>query len=135
MTAGRYCAGGGVENWAWHRHALSRFANSYVAAVTGLAVRDSTSGFRCYSRAAVELLVASPIRARGYSTLVELLVRCQQAGLRIVEVPIRFVDRVHGRSKMSSKEMFQGIASVVTLGSALRAERRTSPTGDGSPLT
>jgi dolichol-phosphate mannosyltransferase len=118
----RYVAGGSISGWGLHRRVLSFGANSFARLWLGVASHDVTSGFRCYRRAAVELLVASPVRARGYSTLVELLVRCQRAGFKVVEVPIRFVDRVHGKSKMSSREMIDGIASVVTLGAALRGE-------------
>lgn len=118
----RYVAGGSISGWGFHRRVLSFGANSFARLWLGIHSHDVTSGFRCYRRAAVELLVASPVRARGYSTLVELLVRCQRAGFRVVEVPIRFVDRIHGKSKMSSREMIDGIASVVTLGAALRAE-------------
>ena len=121
----RYVAGGSISGWGLHRRVLSFGANAFARTWLGIRPRDVTSGFRCYRREAVELLVASPVRARGYSTLVELLVRCQRAGFPVAEVPIRFVDRVRGRSKMSSREMFQGIASVVTLGAALREERRT----------
>ena len=123
----RYVAGGSISGWGLHRRVLSFGANSFARLWLGVGSHDVTSGFRCYRRAAVELLVASPVRARGYSTLVELLVRCQRAGFKVVEVPIRFVDRVHGKSKMSSREMIDGIASVVTLGAALRGEAaRTS---------
>jgi dolichol-phosphate mannosyltransferase len=122
----RYVAGGSISGWALHRRVLSFGANSFARLWLGIRPRDVTSGFRCYRRAAVELLVASPVRASGYSTLVELLVRCQRAGFRVTEVPIRFVDRVRGRSKMSSREMVQGMTSVMTLGAALRAEEHAS---------
>ena len=79
------------------------------------------------SRRAVELLVKAPVRASGYSTLVELLVRCQRAGLSVGEVSITFIDRVHGKSKMSSREMLDGARSVVTLGSALSREPSPAP--------
>jgi dolichol-phosphate mannosyltransferase len=118
----RYVPGGSISGWGLHRRVLSFGANSFARLWLRIAAHDCTSGFRCYRRAAVELLVTAPVRARGYSTLVELLVRCERAGFKVVEVPIRFVDRVRGKSKMSFREMFDGIASVVTLGSALAAE-------------
>ena len=118
----RYTPGGSIVGWGLHRRLLSFGANSFARFWLGIRARDCTSGFRCYRRTAVEHLVRAPVRARGYSTLVELLVRCQRAGYTVVEVPIRFIDRVHGKSKMSSREMIDGIASVVTLGSALAAE-------------
>jgi len=123
----RYTPGGSIVGWGLHRRLLSFGANSFARLWLGIHARDCTSGFRCYRRAAVEHLVKAPVRARGYSTLVELLVRCQRAGFTVAEVPIRFVDRVRGKSKMSSREMIDGIASVVTLGSALAAEANGSP--------
>ncbi|MDQ6919361.1 MAG: polyprenol monophosphomannose synthase [Candidatus Dormibacteraeota bacterium] len=129
----RYRPGGSIVGWGLHRRVLSFGANSFAKLWLGIRAKDCTSGFRCYRRVAVELLVQAPVRARGYSTLVELLVRCQRAGFTVVEVPIRFVDRVHGKSKMSSREMIDGIASVVTLGSALAAEKAQRP-GVGEPV-
>jgi glycosyltransferase involved in cell wall biosynthesis len=129
----RYTPGGSITGWGFHRRLLSYGANSFARLWLGISARDCTSGFRCYGRSAVEHLVKAPVRARGYSTLVELLVRCQRAGFSVVEVPIRFVDRIHGKSKMSSREMIDGIASVVTLGSALAAEAAASP-AIGEPL-
>jgi dolichol-phosphate mannosyltransferase len=123
----RYTPGGSIVGWRFHRRLLSLGANSFARLWLGIRARDCTSGFRCYRRSAVEHLVKAPVRARGYSTLVELLVRCQRAGFKVAEVPIRFVDRVHGKSKMSSREMIDGIASVVTLGSALAAEAAGGP--------
>jgi dolichol-phosphate mannosyltransferase len=130
----RYTPGGSIDGWGLHRRVLSFGANSFARLWLGISAHDCTSGFRCYRRAVVEHLVKAPVRARGYSTLVELLVRCERAGFKVAEVPIRFVDRVHGKSKMSSREMIDGIASVVTLGSALAAEAAARPTV-GEPLT
>jgi glycosyltransferase involved in cell wall biosynthesis len=130
----RYTPGGSIVGWGIHRRVLSFGANSFARLWLGISAHDCTSGFRCYRRAAVEHLVKAPVRARGYSTLVELLVRCERAGFKVAEVPIRFVDRVHGKSKMSSREMIDGIASVVTLGSALAAEAAARP-AVGEPLT
>jgi dolichol-phosphate mannosyltransferase len=103
----RYCSGGRVANWPLRRRLLSRFANRYVRKITGLKVRDSTSGFRCYTRRALRSLLESPIGAEGYAFLVESAFRADRAGLRIVEVPITFVDRRQGQSKMSRKIIFE----------------------------
>ena len=105
VIGSRYVAGGAIEGWGPHRRVLSFGANSFARAWLRIGSHDCTSGFRCYSRRAAELLV-----------------RCQRAGLSVGEVPITFVDRVHGKSKMSSREMLQGVRSVVTLGSALARE-------------
>ena len=130
----RYVAGGSIAGWGLHRRVLSFGANSFARLWLGISAKDCTSGFRCYRRTAVEHLAGSPVRASGYSTLVELLVRCQRAGFQVAEVPIRFVDRVHGQSKMSSKEMIDGVLSVVTLASALRAEAGDQPPGASQPV-
>jgi dolichol-phosphate mannosyltransferase len=122
VIGSRYVDGGAIEGWGLHRRVLSFGANSFARFWLRIGPRDCTSGFRCYSRRAVALLVKAPVRASGYSTLVELLVRCQRAGLSVGEVSITFVDRVHGKSKMSSREMLDGVRSVVTLGSALSRE-------------
>src|SRR5207302_2085269 len=122
VIGSRYVDGGAIEGWGLHRRVLSFGANSFARLWLRIGPRDCTSGFRCYSRRAVELLVKAPVRASGYSTLVELLVRCQRAGLSVGEVSITFIDRVHGKSKMSSREMLDGARSVVTLGSALSRE-------------
>ena len=103
----RYCPGGRVANWPLRRRLLSRFANQYVRTITGLAVRDSTSGFRCYTRRALRVLLEIPIVAEGYAFLVETTFRAQRAGLQIAEVPITFIDRRAGQSKMSGKVIFE----------------------------
>jgi len=105
----RYCEGGRVANWPLRRRLLSHFANRYVRAITGLAVNDSTSGFRCYTRRALEVLLESPTAAEGYAFLVETAFRAERAGLQIVEVPITFVDRREGQSKMSRKIIFESV--------------------------
>jgi dolichol-phosphate mannosyltransferase len=103
----RYCSGGRVANWPLRRRLLSRFANRYVRKITGLKVRDSTSGFRCYNRRALQSLLEIPIAAEGYAFLVETAFRAERAGLRIVELPITFIDRREGQSKMSRQIIFE----------------------------
>jgi dolichol-phosphate mannosyltransferase len=107
VIGSRYCAGGSVANWPLRRRLLSRFANQYVRAITGLRVRDSTSGFRCYTRRALQILLEAPITAEGYAFLVETTFRAQRAGLQIVEIPITFTDRREGQSKMSRQIIFE----------------------------
>src|SRR5919106_3052528 len=102
VIGSRYVEGGRVENWPRRRMLLSAFANRYVRTITGLAVQDCTSGFRCWSRKAVEQLPLDRILSNGYAFQVELTWEAAAAGCRIVEVPITFVDRREGSSKMSS---------------------------------
>jgi dolichol-phosphate mannosyltransferase len=105
----RYCPGGRVANWPLRRRLLSRFANQYVRTITGLAVGDSTSGFRGYTQRALRAFLQTPIAAEGYAFLVETTFRAARAGLRIVELPITFVDRREGQSKMSRKIIFESV--------------------------
>lgn len=101
VLGSRYCRGGGVRDWPWRRVLLSRFANLYVGAVAGLPVRDATSGFRCYTRGALERIQIDRVASNGYAFQVEMTYRAQQAGLLLAECPIVFTDRRAGRSKIS----------------------------------
>ena len=105
----RYCPGGRVANWPWQRRLLSRFANQYVSQITGIGICDSTSGFRCYTRRALQSLVEIGIDSEGYAFLVETAFHAQNAGLRIVEIPITFTDRRVGQSKMSGEVIFESV--------------------------
>jgi len=109
VIGSRYCPGGGVANWPLRRRALSRFANRYVAAITGLRVGDATSGFRCYTQRALCVLLEGRTRAEGYAFLVEATFRAHRAGLTVAEVPITFTDRREGRSKISRKVIFESV--------------------------
>ena len=109
VIGSRYCEGGGVENWPLRRRLLSRFANAYVARITGLRVRDATSGFRCYTRRALRTLLEGRAAGEGYAFLVEATYRTHRAGLGIAEVPITFTDRREGQSKMSRKIILESV--------------------------
>ncbi len=97
----RYCDGVRVLNWPLRRLAVSVLANLYAAAVTGLPVRDLTSGFKCYRRSALEQIPLGEIRSDGYAFQIEIVHAAARRGLRVREVPIIFSDRVDGRSKLS----------------------------------
>jgi dolichol-phosphate mannosyltransferase len=109
VIGSRYCAGGGVENWPLRRRALSRFANAYVCRITGLRVRDTTGGFRCYTRRALARLLEDRVAAEGYAFLVESTYRAHRAGLSVAEVPITFTDRRVGQSKMSRRVIIESV--------------------------
>jgi dolichol-phosphate mannosyltransferase len=109
VIGSRYCTGGRVANWPWHRRLLSRFANRYASLITGLDVRDSTAGFRCWTRPALQRLLEAGVGSDGYAFQVEAAFRAQRAGLRIVEIPITFTDRRAGQSKMSGKVILEGM--------------------------
>jgi len=126
----RYVEGGHVPNWARHRHLLSQGGNRYASLMLGLGVSDSTAGFRAYSAAILRMLDLEAIRADGYAFQIEMTYRAKQQGAKIKEVPITFVDRVAGESKMSSRIVFEALALVTWwgLGRATRGIRNpTSP--------
>jgi dolichol-phosphate mannosyltransferase len=109
VLGSRYCAGGGVRNWPLRRRLLSRFANRYVAAVTGAPVRDATSGFRVHSRCALEKIEVGSIVSNGYAFQVEMTFRAHSSRLKVVECPIVFVDRTLGKSKMSGGVIWESV--------------------------
>ncbi|MBC7529253.1 MAG: polyprenol monophosphomannose synthase [Chthonomonadaceae bacterium] len=103
----RYCPGGSVENWAYSRILLSRFACRYVHAVARIPIADVTAGYRCWSSKALRAIQVETIQSDGYSFQVEMAHRAIQAGMSITEVPICFTDRVHGKSKISRKVLLE----------------------------
>jgi dolichol-phosphate mannosyltransferase len=112
----RYAAGGRVAAWPWHRRALSAAANAFVRLLFRLPARDCTSGFRAYRRDALVGVPWERLHSTGYSFLVELLYWTTQApGRRVREVPICFVDRKHGKSKMGVRQIFVGASDLLKL--------------------
>jgi dolichol-phosphate mannosyltransferase len=99
----RYVPGGRIENWPARRRMLSAFANRYIRAITKLTIRDCTSGFRCWRREALEQLPLASIRSDGYAFIVELAWEASKAGFRCGEIPITFVERRRGASKLSTR--------------------------------
>lgn len=115
VIGSRYIKGGGIEGWPAHRKLLSSTANFLVHSFLRLKARDCTSGLRCYHRELLEHLPLDKIKSSGYSYLVEILFYAQKAGAKIKEVPFVFVDRVAGASKISKKEIFNSIKTIVRL--------------------
>lgn len=103
VIGSRYVPGGTLRNWPVHRVMLSAFANAYVRAITGLTVRDCTSGFRCWRRELLARLPLEGIVSDGYAFQVELAWEAYAAGGRTVEIPITFVERRQGASKLSAR--------------------------------
>ncbi|MDZ4824085.1 MAG: polyprenol monophosphomannose synthase [Flavobacteriales bacterium] len=111
----RYCKGGMVENWPAKRLAMSRGASFYVNAILWLGVQDPTAGFICYRRKVLEAIDLGRIRFIGYAFQIEMKYTAKRLGFRIVEVPIKFIDRELGTSKMSMgifKEAFLGVLKM-----------------------
>jgi dolichol-phosphate mannosyltransferase len=101
VIGSRYVPGGAVVNWPLRRRLLSRLANSYIRRITRLHARDCTSGYRCWRRGALAALPLDRFISDGYSFLVEMLFVTAGQGSRIAEVPITFVERRQGESKLS----------------------------------
>ena len=101
VIGSRYIPGGAIVNWPLRRRLLSRVANMYIRGVTQLRARDCTSGYRCWRRSALAELPLDRFISDGYSFLVEMLYVAQRRGCRIAEVPITFVERRLGQSKLS----------------------------------
>jgi dolichol-phosphate mannosyltransferase len=102
VLGSRYVAGGQVAaQWPWHRKALSAWANFYVNAILRLRVKDATAGFKAWRAATLREIDLPSVRSNGYSFQVEMNYRTVRRGLRILEVPIRFEERVKGASEMS----------------------------------
>ena len=122
----RYIPGGSIPNWSRSRHLLSWGGNRYASAMLGLGVNDSTAGFRAYAATVLRRLDLDRVRAEGYGFQIEMTYRAKQAGAAITEVPIRFVDRVAGESKMSGAIVVEALGLVTWwgLGRAWRGLRR-----------
>jgi len=102
VIGSRYVAGASTASeWAWHRKALSGFANGYVRVLLHLGIRDVTAGFKIWRSSALKTIDVASIRSNGYSFQVEMNYRTVRHGLKIVELPIHFADRREGESKMS----------------------------------
>jgi dolichol-phosphate mannosyltransferase len=122
VIGSRYMNGVSVVNWPLHRIFLSAFANRYIRAVTGLSPSDCTSGFRCWRRDALARLPLDTMVSDGYAFLVEMLFDAARSGSRIGEVPIIFVERRQGQSKLSSNVILESIVMPWRL--KLRGGRR-----------
>lgn len=112
----RYVPGGGVKGWPLHRHLMSRAVNYYARCLLGLPVKDSSGAFRCYRIDALKKLDFDSIRSQGYSFQEEILWRLKRAGATFREVPIVFVDREKGSSKIDSREARNALRIIFRLG-------------------
>jgi len=117
LTIGsRWIKGGQIIGWAKHREILSRFGSRYSRVVLGLNVHDCTSGFRIFSRRALECINLKDLESNGYGFQVETLYRAQQAGLKVGEVPITFIERREGVSKMHGGIVLEAMLNVTKWG-------------------
>jgi dolichol-phosphate mannosyltransferase len=111
----RYVPGGGTRNWGLVRRAISWGGSFYARAILGVGVRDLTGGFKCFRRRVLETLDLDAIESKGYAFQIELTYRAAKQGLRIQEIPIVFVDRTEGTSKMSRSIFLEAVVKVPLL--------------------
>jgi dolichol-phosphate mannosyltransferase len=115
VLGSRYVRGGGTEGWSLFRRLVSRGGCLYAQVLLGVGVRDLTGGFKCFRRAALETLDLDALSARGYAFQIETTYRLLRAGLRVREIPIVFVDRHVGESKMSRAVFAEAVWKVPQL--------------------
>jgi len=115
VLGSRYVPGGRVENWGSVRRAISAGGSLYARLLLGVPVRDLTGGFKCYRRAVLETIDLGAIRSKGYAFQIETTFRTLRCGFRVREIPIRFVDREIGGSKMSRRIVLEAIWKVPLL--------------------
>ncbi|HEU4512878.1 MAG TPA: polyprenol monophosphomannose synthase [Nocardioidaceae bacterium] len=122
VLGSRWVPGGSVVNWPWTRKALSRGGNLYTRLLLGIPVRDATGGFRLFRRTTLEKIDLSEVRSVGYCFQADLAWRTVEAGLRVREVPIEFVERERGESKMTPAVAVESLRLITLWG--LRERRR-----------
>jgi len=111
----RYVTGVNVVNWPMGRVLMSYYASAYVRLVTGMKIRDTTSGFKCYKRKVLERIKLDKIKFKGYAFQIEMKFTTYKLGFKIVEVPIIFTDRLEGTSKMSKGIFKEAILGVIQM--------------------
>ncbi|MBM3404053.1 MAG: polyprenol monophosphomannose synthase [Bacteroidetes bacterium] len=111
----RYIGGVNVVNWPMGRVLMSYYASAYVRLITGMSIRDTTAGFKCYTRKVLQAINLDQIRFIGYAFQIEMKFTAWKLGFRIVEVPIIFTDRTEGVSKMSKGIFKEAIFGVISL--------------------
>jgi dolichol-phosphate mannosyltransferase len=122
VIGSRYLNGISVVNWPLRRLMLSYFASVYTRFITGLKISDCTSGFKCFKRKVLEVIDLDEVKSDGYSFQIEMNYRCMEKGFRIGELPIIFIDRHAGTSKMSKKIVREAVIMVwkLKIGSLLK---------------
>ena len=115
VIGSRYVEGGGTVDWGLSRRLISRGGGLYARTILGLDIQDLTAGFVCYKRSTLEAIALSDVFSTGYCFQIELKYRVHRAGLRLVELPIVFPDRVAGVSKMSAEIAREALVQVLRL--------------------
>lgn len=123
VLGSRYINGGNITGWGFSRKLISRGANFLTSLVLKLNLADVTTGFRCYRAEALKKINLNLIKSDGFSFMEEILFYCRKAGLRIAEVPIDFIDRSRGESKLGLKDIIKVFTTIVRLRFAFKNEK------------
>lgn len=123
VIGSRWVSGGEVVNWPWHRLVLSRGANTYVRLMLGMPVRDATAGFRVYRRTRLASMPLADVASQGYCFQVDMTWRVIRSGGTVREVPISFVERALGESKMTRQIISEALARTTSWGLRHRWEQ------------
>jgi len=115
VIGSRYVEGGGIRGWPWYRHLASRMVNTYVRWILRLKTRDNTSGFRLYRSSALRRIDLSGMASTGYAYLEEILWRLQRVQVESAEIPIVFVDRVQGQSKVRLGVVLKSLFQILKM--------------------
>ena len=124
VLGSRWVTGGEVHNWPWHRLALSRGGSGYSRILLNLSQRDVTGGYRVYTAAALERMQLNQVESLGYCFQIDMLLHAVRARLRVVELPITFVERTRGSSKMSGGIVLEAMGRVTLWGLTGKGIRR-----------
>ncbi|NEA27037.1 polyprenol monophosphomannose synthase [Actinomadura bangladeshensis] len=127
VIGARWVPGGKVRNWPKRREALSRGANTYARLMLGIPLHDATAGYRAFRAATLAKIGLEEVDSRGYCFQIDLALRALRQGLRVVEVPITFVEREHGTSKMSRDVMAEAALRITQWGMADRVGKIRPP--------
>ena len=120
VLGSRYVPGGTVVNWPKSREILSRGGNTYARLMLGIKIKDATGGYRAYRAGTLRQIALDEVESQGYCFQIDLAMRAIRAGLRVTEVPITFVERVHGTSKMSRAVVAEALWRVTVWGITAR---------------
>jgi dolichol-phosphate mannosyltransferase len=129
VIGSRWVPGGSIVNWPLHRELLSRGGNFYTRHLLGISVRDATAGYRLFRRTTLERIDLDQVESSGYVFQADLAFRTVRAGLRVVEVPIEFVERARGDSKMSGNVATESLKRITVWGLGERRRRLRSALG------
>ena len=129
VIGSRWVPGGTVTNWAWHRELLSRGGNLYTRLLLGMPVRDATAGYRLFRRTTLEAIDLDTVQSMGYVFQADMAFRTHSRGMKVVEVPIEFVERVRGKSKMTGSVASESLKRITRWGLSERRRQLRSVRG------